>query len=131
MPLLVVGSIGIDTIEAPTGVASDVLGGAATYFSYAASFFTSVKLVGVVVEDFPVEHRRLLEARQVDGAGLEVRRGGKTFRWRGRYSQDMNSRQTLEVHLNVLGDFSPKLPESYRTSPFVFLANGAPATQLA
>ncbi len=131
MPLLVVGSIGIDTIEAPTGVATDVLGGAATYFSYAASFFTPVRLVGVVGEDFPAEHRRLLESRKIDTAGLDVRRGGKTFRWRGRYSADMNSRETLEVHLNVLADFNPRLPESYRAAPFVFLANGAPATQLA
>jgi sugar/nucleoside kinase (ribokinase family) len=131
MPLLVVGSIGIDTIEAPTGVATDVLGGAATYFSYAASFFTPVRLVGVVGDDFPAEHRRLLESRNIDTTGLEVRPGGKTFRWRGKYSADMNSRETLEVHLNVLGDFNPRLPESYRSAPFVFLANGAPTTQLA
>jgi sugar/nucleoside kinase (ribokinase family) len=130
MSLLVVGSIGIDTIEAPTGVAKDVLGGAATYFSYVASFFTSVRLVGVVGEDFPAEHRQLLESRKIDITGMEVRRGGRTFRWRGKYSPDMNSRDTLEVQLNVLGDFSPRLPESYRSSPFVFLANGAPTTQL-
>jgi sugar/nucleoside kinase (ribokinase family) len=131
MPLLVVGSIGIDTIEAPTGVATDVLGGAATYFSYAASFFTPVSLVGVVGDDFPSEHRRLLESRQIDTTGLEVRRGARTFRWRGKYSPDMNSRETLEVHLNVLGEFNPRLPEKYRLAPFVFLANGAPSTQLA
>ena len=131
MPLLVVGSIGIDTIEAPTGVATDVLGGAATYFSYAASFFTPVRLVGVVGEDFPAEHRRLLESRNIDTTGLEVRPGSKTFRWRGKYSQDMNSRETLEVHLNVLGEFNPRLPASYRRCPFIFLANGAPTTQLA
>jgi sugar/nucleoside kinase (ribokinase family) len=129
--VLVVGSIGIDTIEAPTGVATDVLGGAATYFSCAASFFTPVRLVGVVGEDFPAEHRKLFEARQVDTAGLEVRPGGKTFRWRGKYSPDMNSRETLDVRLNVLGDFNPRLPEKYRGCPYVFLANGAPTTQLA
>ncbi len=131
MHLLVVGSIGIDTIEAPTGVATDVLGGAATYFSYAASFFTPVSLVGVVGDDFPAEHRRLLESRQIDTTGLETRRGARTFRWRGKYSPDMNSRETLEVHLNVLGEFNPRLPEKYRLAPFVFLANGAPSTQLA
>jgi sugar/nucleoside kinase (ribokinase family) len=131
MPLLVVGSIGIDTIEAPTGVATDVLGGAATYFSYAASFFSPVSLVGVVGDDFPAEHRRLLESRQIDTTGLETRRGARTFRWRGKYSPDMNSRETLEVHLNVLGEFNPRLPEKYQACPFVFLANGAPSTQLA
>lgn len=131
MPLLVVGSIGIDTIEAPTGTATNVLGGAATYFSYAASFFTSIKLVGVVGEDFPREYRELLESRRIDTRGLEVRPGGKTFRWRGKYSPDMNSRETLEVHLNVLGEFNPQLPEPYRKCPFIFLANGAPTTQLA
>jgi sugar/nucleoside kinase (ribokinase family) len=131
MPLLVVGSIGIDTIEAPSGIATDVLGGAATYFSYVASFFTSVRLVGVVGEDFPAEHRQLLEARKIDITGMEVQRGGKTFRWRGKYSPDMNSRETLEVHLNVLGTFAPRLPEIYRESPYVFLANGAPTTQLS
>jgi len=131
MPLLVVGSIGIDTIEAPTGIATDVLGGAATYFSYAASFFTSVRLVAVVGGDFPAEHRRLMESRKIDTSGLEVRPGGKTFRWRGRYSQDMNERETMEVHLNVLADFNPRLPDEHRNCPFLFLANGAPSTQLA
>jgi sugar/nucleoside kinase (ribokinase family) len=131
MSLLVVGSIGIDTIEAPSGVATDVLGGAAVYFSYAASFFTPVRLVGVVGADFPAEHRRMLEARPIDTAGLEVRPNGKTFRWRGKYSPDMNSRETLEVHLNVLGDFNPRLPDSYRDCPYIFLANGAPTTQLS
>jgi sugar/nucleoside kinase (ribokinase family) len=131
MPLLVVGSIGIDTIEAPTGVATDVLGGAATYFSYAASFFACVRLVAVVGDDFPSEHRELLERRMIDTTGLEVRPGGRTFRWRGRYSPDMNQRETMEVHLNVLGDFNPRLPDEHRNCPFLFLANGAPTTQLA
>lgn len=131
MALLVVGSIGIDTIEAPSGIATDVLGGAATYFSVAASYFGPVRLVGVVGDDFPAEHRQFLETRKIDTTGLEIRSGGKTFRWRGKYSADMNSRETLEVHLNVLGDFNPQLPDSYRDCPFVFLANGAPTTQLA
>jgi sugar/nucleoside kinase (ribokinase family) len=131
MPLLVVGSIGIDTIETASGRAADVLGGAATYFSYAASFFTSVRLVGVVGEDFPTQHRQLLQSRRIDTSGLEVRPDGKTFRWRGKYSPDMNQRETLEVQLNVLGDFNPRLPDSYRDCPFVFLANGSPRMQLA
>jgi sugar/nucleoside kinase (ribokinase family) len=130
MPLLVVGSIGIDTIETPHGRAADVLGGAATYFSYAASFFTSVRLVGVVGADFPIEYRQVLECRRIDTSGLEVRSDGKTFRWRGKYSPDMNQRETLEVHLNVLGDFNPRLPDGFRTCPFVFLANGSPKMQL-
>ncbi|MBI3464028.1 MAG: sugar kinase [Planctomycetes bacterium] len=131
MPLLVVGSIGIDTIETPHGRAADVLGGAATYFSYAASFFTTVRLVGVVGADFPTEYRQVLESRRIDTSGLEGRVDGKTFRWRGRYSPDMNERQTIEVHLNVLGDFRPQLGAEQRGCPFVFLANGSPTTQLA
>lgn len=130
MSLLVVGSIGIDTIETPHGVATDVLGGSATYFAFAAAFFTKVRLVGVVGEDFPVDYLRVLQSRDIDLVGLEKRTGGQTFRWRGRYSPDMNDRETLEVHLNVLGDFQPRLPDSVRNCELVFLANGAPTTQL-
>ena len=131
MPLLVVGSVGIDTVETPSGQASEVLGGAATYFAYAASFFTPVRLVAAVGGDFPQEFRNLLEARGVDISGLEVIAERKTFRWRGRYSADLNQRQTLEVQLNVMADFNPTLPEPLRRCPFVFLANGSPRTQLA
>jgi sugar/nucleoside kinase (ribokinase family) len=131
MPLLVVGSIGIDTVETPHGTRSEVLGGSATYFAYAASFFTSVRLVGVVGDDFPARYRDLLDSRRIDATGLETRPGGRTFRWRGKYSPDMNERETLEVHLNVLGDFSPRLPDPFCACPYVFLANGAPTTQLA
>jgi sugar/nucleoside kinase (ribokinase family) len=128
MSLLVVGSIAFDSIEAPTGTVDDVLGGSATFFSYAASFFTTPRLVGVVGEDFPDEHRRLFAGRNIDTAGLTVQ-PGKTFRWKGRYHQDMNTRETLEVHLNVFGTFNPVLPEHFRDSTHVFLANGSPVLQ--
>jgi sugar/nucleoside kinase (ribokinase family) len=126
--LLVVGSIAFDSIETPNGSVDDALGGSATYFSYAASFFTRPRLVGVVGQDFPDEHRQLLAGRQIDTAGLVIL-PGKTFRWKGRYHQDMNTRDTLEVHLNVFGEFNPSLPEHFRDSTHVFLANGSPGLQ--
>ena len=129
MSLLVVGSIALDSVQTPHGVVENALGGAATYFSYAASYFSPVRLVGVVGEDFPAEHRALLEGRNIDTTGLAVEPGGSTFRWRGKYEGDMNSAETLEVHLNVLGTFNPDLPPSYVDTPFVFLANGSPTTQ--
>lgn len=128
MSLLVVGSIAFDSIETPTGAVDDVLGGSATFFSYSASFFTKPRLVGVVGEDFPPEHARLLASRDIDTAGL-VKQPGKTFRWKGRYHQDLNTRETLEVHLNVFGTFNPVLPEAFRDSTHVFLANGSPVLQ--
>src|SRR5947207_7014258 len=128
MSLLVVGSIAFDSIETPKGSVDDALGGSATFFSYAASFFTSPRLVGVVGEDFPEEHRRLFAGRGVDTAGL-VTQSGKTFRWKGRYHQDMNTRDTLEVHLNVFGTFDPVVPASFRDSTHVFLANASPRVQ--
>lgn len=127
--LLVVGSIAFDSIETPNGSVDDALGGSATYFSCAASFFTKPRLVGVVGEDFPEAHRDLLHAKGVDTAGLIVEKGGQTFRWKGRYHRDLNTRDTLEVHLNVLGTFDPRLPESFRDSTHVFLANSSPAVQ--
>jgi sugar/nucleoside kinase (ribokinase family) len=129
MSLLVVGSIAFDSIETPHGVAGDALGGSASYFACAASFFTRPRLVGVVGEDFPDEHRRLFAGRHIDTAGLTTQPGGKTFRWRGRYHQDMNKRDTVEVHLNVFGDFDPVLPERFRDSTHVFLANASPVVQ--
>jgi cytidine kinase len=129
MSLLVVGSIALDSVETPFGVVDNALGGSATYFSYAASYFTPVRLVGVVGEDFPPEHRMLLQERGIDTAGLVVEKGGATFRWRGKYEGDMNMAETLEVHLNVLGTFDPDLPPSYTQTPFVFLANGSPSMQ--
>ena len=128
MSLLVVGSVAFDSIETPNGTVDNVLGGSATFFSYGASFFTKPRLVGVVGEDFPDEHRRLLASRDVDLAGLTTE-PGQTFRWKGRYHQDMNTRDTLEVHLNVLGTFNPVLPQSFRDSSHVFLANSVPAVQ--
>jgi len=128
MSLLVVGSIAFDSIETPKGSVEDALGGSATFFSYAASFFTKPRLVGVVGDDFPAEHRQLLSARNIDTTGL-VTQTGKTFRWKGRYHQDMNTRDTIAVHLNVLNTFDPVLPEPFRDSSHVFLANSSPVLQ--
>ncbi len=130
MSLLVVGSVALDSVHTPTEQRDDVLGGSAVYFSYAASFFTPTHLVGVVGEDFPAEHVKLLTDRGIDTAGLVAVPGKETFRWTGRYAPNMNDRETLEVHLNVFGDFDPVLPDSYRRSKYVFLANGSPVLQL-
>jgi len=131
MSLLVVGSVAIDSIETPTEKRENVLGGSATYFSYSASFFAPVKLVGVVGEDFPPKYVELLRGRGIDTSGLHVVRGGKTFFWKGKYLPNMNDRETLEVHLNVFGDFRPTLPESFKQTEFIFLANGSPVTQMS
>jgi len=130
MPLLVVGSIALDCVETPTDRRDDVLGGSAVFFSYAASFFSPVKLIGAVGEDWPAEHTKLLEGKGIDTAGLEVIPGGRTFRWRGRYLPNMNDRETLEVHLNVLETFRPKLNGSHRDCRFLFLGNASPAVQM-
>ena len=130
-PVLVVGSIGLDTIETEKETVKDVLGGSAIYFAAAASMFAPVRVVSVVGEDFPEEGRSGLAQRNVDLAGLEVVGVGKTFRWAGRYSADMNERETLLTELNVLGDFEPKLPGEYKATPYVLLANGPTATQHA
>src|SRR5437764_139321 len=130
MPLLVVGSVAIDNVETPLARRDGLLGGSATHFSYAASFFTEVQLVGVVGEDWPREHTALFEKRGIDTSGLEVARGGKTFRWTGRYEPNMNDRETLDVQLNVFADFNPVLSDDFRRTEFVFLANGVPALQM-
>ncbi|HUS40634.1 MAG TPA: sugar kinase, partial [Pirellulales bacterium] len=122
MSLLVVGSVAIDSIETPTDRRDDVLGGSAVHFSVAASYFTSVQLVGVVGEDWPAEHTELLKSRGICTDGLKIEPGGKTFRWTGRYEPNMNDRETLEVHLNVFENFDPILPDEYKRSGFVFLA---------
>ncbi|MCZ7646490.1 MAG: PfkB family carbohydrate kinase [Planctomycetota bacterium] len=128
MSLLVVGSIGIDTVETPQTRRENQLGGSAVYFAFAASFYTRVQLVGVIGKDFPSVHRTLLESREIDLQGLEVA-DGKTFRWVGRYHENMIDRDTLEVDLNVFGSFDPKVPPAFRATPYLFLANGAPQVQ--
>lgn len=130
MSLLVVGSVALDSVETPTETRENVLGGSAVFFSVAASYFTPVKLVSVVGEDWPAENTRLLRQRNIDTSGLEVVRGAKTFRWRGRYLPNMNDRETLDVRLNIFERFDPVLPDEYRRTKFVFLANGAPRIQL-
>jgi len=130
MCVLVVGSVAIDSVETPFGKAESVLGGSAVYFSLAASLFGPVRLVGVVGEDFPKEYREVFRARPIDAEGLVVA-AGKTFRWSGRYRGQMSEAETREVQLNVFEDFAPEIPDSYRDTPFVFLANGSPHTQLS
>jgi len=130
MSLLVVGSTAFDSIETPHGNAADCLGGSSTYFALAARLFTEVRLVSVVGEDFPAGSREMLQSKGIRLEGLEVK-AGKTFRWAGRYSADMNSRETLDVQLNTFGDFRPEVPAVFRDTPYVFLANGAPATQMS
>lgn len=129
MPLLVVGSVALDTVETPTEKRDNVLGGSAIFFSYAASYFTPVRLVAAVGEDWPAEHTQLLQQRQIDASGLQVVPGEKTFRWHGRYMENMNDRETIDVNLNAMGCFDPVLPEAFRRCRFVFLANGPTAQQ--
>ncbi len=129
MSVLVVGSVALDTIETPFGMANDTVGGSATFFSAAASLFAPVQLVGVVGDDFPMQDLRFLEQRGVDLAGVE-QRPGESFRWSGVYSYDLNSRETRETRLGVFADFQPKLPESFRASEWVFLGNIDPELQL-
>ena len=127
-PILTVGSVAFDSIKTPMGEASRVVGGAATYFSIAASFFTDVRLVAVVGDDFAKDQMDVFAGRRIDLTGLQ-RVPGETFRWKGEYSADLNTRETIYTHLNVFDQFRPSIPESYRASPFVFLANIHPALQ--
>ncbi len=130
MSLLVVGSLGIDTIETPFGRVENVLGGSATYISTAASYFAPpVRLVGVVGDDFPGEYLQFLENREIDLEGLQIDQGGKTFRWGGKYHYDLNSRDTLFTELNVFEKFTPIIPESYRKTTYVCLGNIDPDLQ--
>ncbi|MDX2177201.1 MAG: PfkB family carbohydrate kinase [Candidatus Sumerlaeia bacterium] len=126
---LIVGSIGLDSISTPHGDVKEVLGGSASYGSIAASLFSDVSLVGIVGTDFPKKHLALLQSRGVDLSGLEVREG-ETFRWHGYYERDMGTAFTTTTALNVFEQFSPKLTEAQRRSPFVFLANIHPALQM-
>lgn len=129
MALLVVGSLGLDTLETPFGRADEVLGGSAAYFALAASLYTDVQLVAVSGEDFPPQYEALFAARGIDLAGFQ-RVPGRTFRWGGRYHYDMNSRDTLFTDLGVFADFHPVLPPAYRATRDVFLANIHPSLQL-
>jgi sugar/nucleoside kinase (ribokinase family) len=130
-PLLIVGSIAFDDLDMPSGKYRDVLGGAATYSSLAASLLApgSVRVVGIVGEDFPEAHLGELRSRGVDTAGVE-RAAGKTFRWHGRYSDDLASRTSIDTQLNVFADFSPRIPAAYEKSPFVLLGNIHPKLQV-
>jgi sugar/nucleoside kinase (ribokinase family) len=130
MPLVVVGSVALDSVETPKETREDILGGSAVYFSVAASYFTPVRLVGVVGDDWPEKHTQLLQSRDINIDGLQIVEGGKTFRWRGRYMENMNDRETIDVQLNTLAGFDPQLPEECRRAPFLFLANGSTTTQL-
>jgi cytidine kinase len=129
MSLLVIGTLALDTIETPFDRRDNALGGSATYFCHAASYFTPARLVGVVGTDFPGEAIADLEARGVDCRGVETVEG-KTFRWGGRYEEDWNTRHTLFTELGVFEHFSPKVPEEYRDSELVFLANAIPSVQM-
>jgi sugar/nucleoside kinase (ribokinase family) len=129
MSLLVTGSIGIDTVETPFGKRNDLIGGSAIYFSYAASFFTPVRLVGVVGEDCPSSLLKVFDSQPVDASGLEIRKGSKTFRWHGSYVQNMNEAVTVEVDLNVLAERTAPIPPAFRDSQYVFLANTHPSLQ--
>lgn len=128
--LLIVGSVALDSVKTPFGNVKEALGGSATYASYAASFFTPVRLVGVVGDDFPVEHVALLKSRAIDVSGLQAVHG-KTFRWAGAYEYDLNEAHTLATELNVFETFKPQIPPSYKKSDYVFLANIDPDLQLS
>lgn len=128
-PILAVGSVAFDTIKNPFGEVSRVVGGSATYFSVAASFFSEVRLVAVVGEDFGDRGASLFAGRSIDLAGLQTV-PGETFRWKGEYGFDLNTRETIYTKLNVFDQFRPVIPEAYRSSPFVFLGNIHPRLQL-
>lgn len=130
MSLLVVGSVAFDGIETPYGKVKQTLGGAASYFALAASHFTPVRLVAIVGEDFTAKDEAVFRGRRIDLKGLEHAEG-KTFFWAGRYSQNMNERTTLMTELNVFANFNPTLPEAYRDSSAIFLANIDPTLQLS
>ncbi len=129
MSVLVVGTVAFDSIETPFGCAERILGGSASYFALGASFFAPVRMVGVIGADFPQDYLDLFTQRKIDLEGIQ-REQGETFHWRGRYHEDVNARDTIELHLNVLAGFKPRLPEPYRDAAYVFLGNIDPAMQL-
>jgi cytidine kinase len=128
MSVLIVGSIALDTVKTPVEEHADLMGGSATYAALGASFFSPVRLVGIVGDDFPASEFDFWKSRQIDAAGVQ-RVTGKTFRWSGEYAWDMNTRETRSVALNVFEQFRPELPPSYRETDFVLLANIAPSLQ--
>jgi sugar/nucleoside kinase (ribokinase family) len=128
--LVVVGSVALDTVRTPFGQVTAALGGSATFFSYSASFFTQVRVVAAVGEDFPREHLDLLRKRGVDIDALEVLPGKKTFRWTGEYGFDLNEVKTIDTQLNALAEFKPSLSDVHKKAPFLFLANIDPDLQL-
>lgn len=128
MPILVVGSIGLDTVKTPVEEHSELIGGSASYAAAGASFFTSVNLVGVVGDDFPSREFEFWSSRRIDSRGVQ-QLPGKTFRWSGEYAWDLNTRETRSIALNVFEHFEPVLPDDYRKTPFVLLANIAPTLQ--
>lgn len=130
MSLLVVGTVAFDAIETPFGKTDKILGGAATYISLAASYFTKkINLVSVVGDDFPNEHIEMLKNQHVNTAGLQILKGQKTFFWSGKYHNDMNSRDTIATELNVLEAFDPKVPEAFQDCDFLMLGNLMPGVQ--
>lgn len=128
MSITVVGSVALDSVETPFGRGENLLGGSAVHFSASSSFFTQNNLVGVVGEDFPIEFINFLKSRDIDLTGLQIL-PGKTFHWKGRYDFDLNQAHTLETHLNVLENFQPIIPESYKNPQILFLANIDPTLQ--
>ena len=128
MSLLVVGSVALDSVETPFGKVDDALGGSATFFSAAASFFSDVQLVGVIGDDYPTHRLDFLAARGVDLSGVD-RVAGESFRWAGVYSFDLNSRETRETRLGVFADFKPVIPEAFRDAEWIFLGNIDPDLQ--
>jgi sugar/nucleoside kinase (ribokinase family) len=127
--VLVVGSLAYDSVKTPSGSAEKSLGGSANYFSVSASFFTKVRVVGVVGSDYQDSDRQILKSRNVDLSGMQVVKG-ETFHWAGTYEQNLNEAVTLKTELNVFADFNPELPENYKNSSYVFLANIDPVLQL-
>ncbi|MES2761502.1 MAG: PfkB family carbohydrate kinase [Bacteroidota bacterium] len=130
MSLLVVGTVAFDAIETPFGKTDKIVGGAASYIALASSYFTNeINLVSVVGDDFPQDFMNTLKGQGVNLDGLQIKQGEKSFFWSGRYHNDMNSRDTLDTQLNVLGDFDPIVPESYKNCDFLMLGNLMPAVQ--
>lgn len=128
--MIVVGTVALDDVQTPFGKVTSALGGSATYAGVAASFFCKVKMAAIVGTDFPEKNISFLQRRGIDTTGLVIEKG-KTFRWSGKYTYDLNNPQTLKTELNLLTQFKPILPSAYRKEKFVFLANIDPNIQLA